>query len=100
MWIEIAPNMFTILKCFVGNEERADGEIRLHLTTYSLIGGTYAVDAGDMSSLLLKSAKHLFKLHLLQFPARTDLNDFENFTFVPAYVAIFTLHNCVRPVMF
>lgn len=48
--------MFTILSlpCFVGNEESADGEIRLHLTTYSLISITYAVDAGDMSPPFLK----------------------------------------------
>lgn len=28
--------------------------MRLHLTTYSLIGGTYAVDAGDMSARFIK----------------------------------------------
>lgn len=35
---QISWKMFTILKCFVGKEEWADGEIRLHLTMYSLIG--------------------------------------------------------------
>lgn len=55
------------MKCYVGNKEWADGDIRLYLTTYSLIGVTYA---GDISPALSAS------VYLLQFTAIIALNAF------------------------